>query len=55
MFSLFFFPENVDAYMAASGQDNVEEKLKVSSRFCRGRTTEVKEGVVEPVSILTTK
>ena len=26
----FFLPENVDAYMAASGSDNVEEKLKVN-------------------------
>jgi hypothetical protein len=26
-------PENVDAYMAASGSDNVEEKLKVTLIF----------------------
>jgi hypothetical protein len=26
------FPENVDSYMAASGQDSVEEKLKVRNK-----------------------
>ena len=30
VFSSVFSPENVDAYMAASGSDNVEEKLKVN-------------------------